>query len=221
MQQFINTPNERRAKLDCVGEVRHAPLGIASTPARAAWPRKSPSRAVVSRALIRGRRTSPHDRSSNYASAMIVPRSDDDVTVRVFIEYANALDDCAEFTRSEEFSDEGTLMDVLELTPRNERSIGVVLAVFTDGDNVERVISLGTVPSSGEDAVDATTVSYFVEAAVEGRANLLEGRGRDAIEIIDPRGNRLVSRNYDLIGLLPNPGWRNKAGSTSYEPYRT
>lgn len=151
---------------------------------------------------------------------MIVPRSDDDVTVRTFIEYANALDDCTEFTRFEEV-DEDTLMDVLQLTPRNARSIGVLLAVFMDGSNLERVVSLGTVPSAGEDAFDAATVSYFIDAAVEGRANLLQGRGREVIEIIDPRGNRLVSRNYDLIGLLPNPGWRKRAKSTPYEPYRT
>lgn len=109
---------------------------------------------------------------------------------------------------------------LVELAPRNERSVGVVW--FDTGDELQ-VETLGDRGGRWEldrTEADAEFLEGVVRAAVAGRVTEVFGPKRSAVTVTFEDGTTDTEVGYGPGAWLPSPGWRRRGRRVQYEPYQ-
>ena len=88
-----------------------------------------------------------------------------------------------------------------------------------DGDDEENELWL-TIADDGGEPADLEWLETALRAVFAGRVKTVEGSGRYRLELELSDGDVRRGTWYFFIrGLLPAPGWRQRATVTHYEPY--
>ncbi len=108
----------------------------------------------------------------------------------------------------------------VELTPRNERAVGVIWFDTGDELQVETVGERGGRWELGRTEADAAFVEEVVRAVVAGRVTEVFAPNRSAVTVTFADGSADTETGYGPGGLLPLPGWRRRGRRVQYEPYQ-
>jgi hypothetical protein len=108
----------------------------------------------------------------------------------------------------------------VELLPRNPAAAKLAIEHHPHGEEDEELwITVGD-EAAPEEPGDLESLEIALRAVVAGRVRVLEGSGRYRVEIEVNAGDVRHSTSHDLVrGLLPAPGWRQRAKVTHFEPY--
>ena len=111
--------------------------------------------------------------------------------------------------------------ECIELVPRNPAAAKLAVEHDPDGDDEEEELWITVADEAApEEPGDLEWLEEALRAVVAGRVRVLERSGRHRLEIEVSAGNVRHSTSHDLFrGLLPAPGWRQRARVTQFEPY--
>lgn len=130
-----------------------------------------------------------------------------------FVDRASRLRDCADLTKETRGG-----LDLIELTPRDAKALGLYVLLDTDGGAVQ----LGSISDWDlrDEAPTVASVDLYIDAAVEGRFRVLTGPRRYEVQIQQGTRATCTTTVFDGIGL-PRPRWRSRSQVITYAPYRS
>jgi hypothetical protein len=110
--------------------------------------------------------------------------------------------------------------ECIELVPRNPAAAKLAVEHDPDEDDEEEELWITVADEAAPEPGDLEWLEKALRAVVAGRVRVMERSGRHRLEIEISAGNVRHSTSHDLFrGLLPAPGWRQRARVTQFEPY--
>jgi hypothetical protein len=109
--------------------------------------------------------------------------------------------------------------EIITLLPTNPAAATVTVEHDPNGDDEEDELWL-TIADEGGEPADLEWLETALRAVLAGRVKAMEGSGRYRLELELGNGEVRHGTSYFFIrGLLPAPGWRERATVTQFEPY--